>query len=142
MYAGEIYKAPSDFDDPITSLTTLQSVDTSTGIGSLIVGTQNQIFSFDTTLPRSEWATANQFGTCLSYNAGIIDQLAQTNINSDLFFIPSDGTLRGLSAARDEQKKWARTPLSLPVENWVSYYDPDLINFPDLSILTIKYSGQ
>lgn len=137
-YAGEIYKAPSEFDDPITSLTTLQSVDTSTGIGSLIASTRDQIFTFDTTLPRSEWSTINQFGTCLSYNAGIVDQLAQANINSDLFFIPPDGTLRGLSAARDEQKKWARTPLSLSVENWVKYYDPDLINFSRLKYFNNK----
>lgn len=137
-YAGEIYKAPSDFDDPISALTTLQSTDTSTGIGSLIVATQEQIFSYDTTDPRAEWVNLNQFGTCLSYNAGIVDQLAQTNINSDLFFIPKDGTLRGLSAARDEQRKWARTPMSLPVENWAQYYDPDLIRFSRLSYFNNK----
>ncbi len=137
-FAGEIYKAPSDFDDPLTALTTLQSVDTSTGIGSLITATQEQIFSYDTTQPRADWATINQFGTCLSYNAGIVDQLAQTNINSDLFFVPKDGTLRGLSAARDEQKKWSRTPLSLPVENWAQYYDPDLIKYSRLSYFNNK----
>jgi len=137
-YVGEIYKAPSDFDDPISALTTLQSVDTSTGIGSAIVATQEQIFSYDTTQPRAEWVNLNQFGTCLSYNAGIVDQLAQINVNSDLFFVPKDGTLRGLSAARDEQKKWARTPMSLPVENWVEYYDPDLINFSRLSYFNNK----
>lgn len=128
-YAGEIYKAPSNYDAPITVLTTLQSVDTSTGIGSLVVATDRQIFTYDTTQPRAAWATENQFGTCLSYNVGIIDQLAQTNINSDLFFVAKDGTLRGLSSARDEQKKWARTPLSLPIDNWVNYYDPALINY-------------
>lgn len=138
LYAGEIYKAPSDFDDPISALTTLQSVDTSTGIGSAIVATQNQIFSYDTTQPRSEWKNLNQFGTCLSYNAGIVDQLAQININSDLFFIPKDGTLRGLSAARDEQKKWARTPMSLPVENWAQYYDPDLIKYSRVNYFNNK----
>lgn len=137
-YAGEIYKAPSDFDDPISALTTLQSIDTSTGIGSLIVATKEQIFSYDTTQPRADWVNLNQFGTCLSYNAGIVDQLAQTNVNSDLFFVPKDGTLRGLSAARDEQKKWARTPMSLPVENWIQYYDPDLINYSRVAYFNNK----
>ncbi len=137
-YAAEIYKAPSDFDDPISALTTLQSVDTSTGIGSAIVATQEQIFSYDTTQPRAEWVNLNQFGTCLSYNAGIVDQLAQVNINSDLFFVPKDGTLRGLSAARDEQKKWARTPMSLPVDNWVEYYDPDLVKYSRISYFNNK----
>lgn len=137
-YVGEIYKAPSEYDDAITALTTLQATDTSTGIGSLIVATEEQIFSYDTTQPRSEWKNLNQFGTCLSYNAGIIDQLAQTNINSDLFFIAKDGTLRGLSSARDEQKKWARTPMSLPVENWVQYIDPDLIKYSRLTYFNNK----
>lgn len=137
-YAGEIYKAPSNFDDPISALTTLQSVDTSTGIGSLIVGTPEQIFTYDTTQPRDQWAVINQFGTCISYNAGIIDQLAQCNVNSDLMFVPKDGTLRGLSGARDEQKKWARTPMSLPVENWVQYYDKELINYSRLNYFKNK----
>jgi len=137
-YAGEVYKAPSEYDDPISALTTLQSVDTSTGIGSAIVATQEQIFTYDTTQPRSEWINLNQFGTCLSYNAGIVDQLAQVNVNSDLFFVAKDGTLRGLSAARDEQKKWARTPLSLPVENWVQYYDPALVAFSRLAYFNNK----
>lgn len=128
-FVGEIYKTPSNYDDPITALTTLQAVDSSTGIGVFIAATAEQIYSYDTTLPRADWNQAGQFGTCLSYEAGIIDQRAQTNVNSDLFFIPKDGTLRGLSAARDEQRRWARTPMSLPIENWVSYYDKELIRY-------------
>jgi hypothetical protein len=141
-YAGEIYKAPSDYDDPITALTTLQSVDTSTGIGSAIVATENQIFTYDTTQPRSDWVNLNQFGTCLSYNAGIVDQMAQVNVNSDLFFIAKDGTLRGLSSARDDQKKWSRTPISLPVENWTYHHtatpDNSLISFARLAYFNNK----
>lgn len=137
-YKGEIYKTPSDYDDPITALTTLQATDSSTGIGVFIAATGEQIFSFDTTQARADWKNVGQFGTCLSYEAGIVDQNAQTNVNSDLFFISKDGALRGLSAARDEQKKWARTPMSLPVENWVQYYDNDLIRYSRLCYFNNK----
>jgi hypothetical protein len=137
-FVGEIYKVPSNYDDPITALTTLQAVDTSTGIGVFIAATQEQIYSFDTTKPRSDWKDIGQFGTCLSYEAGIVDQRAQVNVNSDLFFISKDGALRGLSAARDEQRKWARTPMSLPVENWVQYYDKELIQFTRLCYFNNK----
>lgn len=141
-YAGEVYKAPSDFDDPISALTTLQSTDTSTGIGSAIVATEFQIFTYDTTQPRADWINLNQFGTCLSYNAGIVDQSSQVNVNSDLFFVARDGTLRGLSAARDEQKKWARTPISLPIENWTGHHHSDadntLIRFSRLTYFNNK----
>jgi len=128
-FAGEIYKTPSNYDEPITALATLQATDSSTGIGVFIAATGDQIYSYDTTQPRSDWSNIGQFGTCLSYGAGIADQRSFTNVNSDLFFVSKDGTLRGLSAARDEQKKWARTPMSLPVENWVKYYDESLVPF-------------
>lgn len=128
-FAADIYKAPTDHDSPLTTLTTLQSIDTSTGIGSLIAASSDQIFSYDTTQPRVNWSTENSFGTCLSYQAGIVDQRAQININSDLFFVSKDGALRALSSARDEQYRWARTPMTLPAENWIQYYDPDLIKY-------------
>lgn len=128
-YAAEIYKTPSDYDDPITALRTLQSVDTSTGIGALVAGTSEQIFTYDTTQPRDTWKELGQFGTCISYNAGVVDNKALTNVNSDLFFVSKDGALRALSAARDEQHKYARTPMSLPAENWIQYYDEDLIKY-------------
>lgn len=137
-FAAEIYKTPSDFDDPITALTTLQATDTSTGIGTLIAGTRDQVYSFDTTQARDQWKLNGQFGTCLSYNAGIVAQRAQTNINSDLFFVPPDGTLRGLNAARAAQQKWARTPMSLPAENWIKYYDKELVQYSRLCYFNNK----
>ena len=124
-YYGDVYAAPTKFNIPITAMATLQSVDTSTGIGALIAATNREIFAFDTTQARDKW-TAGQFGTSLNDEAGIVGPRALCNVNSDLFFVSDDGQLRSLSASRDAQKKWARVPMSVQVADWVSYIDDAL----------------
>lgn len=130
-YFADVYSTPSDFDSPITAMARIEAVDTSTGIGSLITGTEDQIFAFNTTVPRERWL-AGQFGSSISSNAGIVSQRAFVNVNSDGFFISSDGMLRSLSMSRDEQKKYARVPMSVEVENWLSYRSPELIKYSTL----------
>lgn len=130
-YFQDTYTVPSKFDSPIRALTTLQAVDSSTGIGTLIAGTNNQIFAFDTVKPRDEWLDG-QFGKCISFNAGIMSSRALTHVGSDLFFVSEDGHLRSLSAAQGEQKKWARVPMSVPVKNWVLYYSDELSHYTEV----------
>lgn len=132
-FFGDIYQTPSRYNNKITAMGTLQSVDTSTGIGALITATKSEIFAYNTTTPRENWINAGQFGSSINDSAGIIGPRAFTNVNSDIFFVSEDGELRSISASRDEQKKWSRIPMSVEVKNWVDYISSELVEY---SVLT------
>lgn len=128
-FFGQIFQLPTDYNNPpITAMGFLQQVDTSTGIGPLFIATRDQIFAFQSQLPRDQWEL-NQFGSVITNNAGIAGSKSFVNVNSDLFFISIDGQIRTLSTSRDEQKKWSRIPISREVKNWLKYVDPTLVQF-------------
>lgn len=124
-FLADVYAMPSRYNNPITAMLTLQSADSSTGYGPMIVASNREIFTYDTLKPRDQWLVG-QFGKSVSDNVGIIAARACTNVGSDVFFISGDGQLRSLSTAQDEQKKWSRFPMNEEVKNWVSYLSDDL----------------
>jgi len=137
-YFGQIFQLSTNYsNDPITFLGFLQVIDTSTGIGPFLVGTTNAIYSYQTQLPRAQWE-ASQFGSVFVENAGIAGARSGINVNSDFFFFSSDGQLRSASMSRDEQKKWARVPISREVENWLKYWDKSLIPYTVLGYFNNK----
>lgn len=132
-YIGQVFQLSTNFNnDPITGMGFLQVTDTSTGIGPLLVSTQNAIFSYHTELPRSRWqgvGAPNIFGSLYVAGVGAAGPRAFCNVNSDMFFISNDGQIRSASMSRNEQGKWATTPVSLEVSNFIGTPDPDLISF-------------
>lgn len=137
-YYGEVFRLPTnDHNDPISYMGFLQSADTSTGIGPLLIGTTRTIFSFNSQNERSTW-TKSQFGSSFIYNAGIAGPRAFANVNSDAFFISSDSYVRTLSMSRQDQGRWSRVPISRPVENWFKVKDPTLTQFSFVSYFRNK----
>lgn len=136
-YFGDVYQIPSKYNSPITAMATLQSVDSSTGIGALIVSTEKELFAYNTVAPRDEWG-AGKFGSSVSDQAGIVGPRALCNVNSDLFFVSTDGELRSISAAQNEQKKWARVPMSVEVRDWTKYAYPELLQYTCLAYFRNK----
>lgn len=131
-YLGQIFQIPTNYNnDPITGMAFLQYTDTSTGIGPLLVSTARGVFSYQTQVPRANWE-AGAFGTNFIYDVGFAGPRAFTNVNSDLFFLGSDGQVRSVSMSRDEQKKWSKVPLSREVQDWLKYWDKDLISYGTL----------
>lgn len=128
-YLGQIFQLSTNYNnDPITAMGFLQVTDTSTGIGPLLVATNKAIYSYQTQNPRSTWE-AGQFGSVFIEGAGIAGARAFSNVNSDLFFLSSDGQVRTAAMSREEQKKWARIPVSKEVQNWLKYWDKSLISY-------------
>lgn len=126
-YFGQIFQLSTNYNaDPITAMAFLQLIDTSTGIGPFLVATRNAIYSYNTQVPRDDWE-AGQFGTIALNNAGIAGPRAFANVNSDLFFLSGDGQVRTFSMSRNEQGKWSKTPISREVQNWLKYWDKDLM---------------
>lgn len=135
---GQVFQLNTNYNnDPITAVGFLQVTDTSTGIGPLLVATKEAIYSYQTQLPRDQW-TAGQFGSILSYNAGIVGPRAIENINSDVFFISADGQVRSLAMSREEQGKWSKTPISREVQNWLLVNDVDLLKHAFLTYFDNK----
>lgn len=128
-YYGQIFNLPTNVTNAaITFMGFLQFSDSSTGIGPLICGTSNAVYTFGTHNPRSAWANG-PFGSLLCYNSGVAGQRAWANVNSDAFFLGTDGFVRSVSMARTEQKQWARIPVSREVEKWFKFWDKSLIKF-------------
>lgn len=128
-YLGQIFQLPTGFTyDEITAMGFLQTVDTATGIGPLLVASDRAVFSYRTDIPRWDWE-AGAFGSVVVYNAGIVGPRAMANVNSDTFFISKDKHVRSLSMSRNEQSRWSKVPISREVENWLVVNDPALLKY-------------
>lgn len=128
-YLGQIFQLPTNYNnEPITAMGFLQLIDVSTGFGPLWISTPSGIYSYNTQNPRSTWE-AGSFGTKILNNNGVVGAQAYVNVNSDLFFLASDGQVRSLSMARDEQHKWSNVPISREVKNWLGTLDHTLLKY-------------
>lgn len=132
-YVGEVYQVPTanKNNDVITAMGFLQVLDTSMGIGPLLVATSKAIYSYRTDQPRATWqggTTSAVFGSAVLYNEGIVGQRAHTNVGGDIIFVSADGQVRTLTMARNEIARWSNTPISKEVNNFLIYPDPALMN--------------
>ena len=144
-FLAQVFQLPTDYANSkanqITAMTFLQLTDTSTGIGPLLIATRNQIFSVQTQLPRNQWQPTGQpgqFASIFVNNAGIAGARAYVNVNSDVFFLSTDGYVRSASMSRNEQNKWARVPISREVKNWMKYWDKSLVSYSALGYFKNK----
>lgn len=129
QYNGQFFSlGTTNVNNPITYMGFLQTADTSTGYGPLVVATDNSVYTFAANQPRSTWETG-QFGALSLYNAGIAGPRAGVNVNSDLLFISGDGQIRSLNMGRADQAKWANAPMSREVSNWIVASDPSLLTY-------------
>jgi len=115
----------------------LQTIDSSTGIGPLLISSQNSVYSYQTQNPRSQWETS-QFGALFINDAGFAGQRAFCNVNGDLFFADLDGTLRTASMSRAEQGKWSKTPISREVKNILLTTNKELLKYTALTYVKNK----
>lgn len=138
-YLDQIFQLPSDYNNqqPITAMTFLQLADTSTGIGPLIVGTKDKIFAYLTQNPRQQWELG-PFGSLFVFNAGIAGNRAFTHLNTNVYFISSDGELRSFSMSRDEQNRDSKLPMSREVRNWIKTTDKDLYYYSHVTYFKNK----
>lgn len=129
-FTGDVYQVPTanQNNDHITAMGFLQVLDKSTEIGSLIVATQNVIYSYPTFLPRIQWqggTDSRVFGSLL-LKAGIAGQRAQTNVNSDFLFMTPNGQIYSIAMAREEFRQWGNSPISREVSPFLEASDPML----------------
>lgn len=137
-YFAQVFGLPTGDDNlPIIAMTFLPVIDTGTGIGPLLVGTKKALYSYAVNNPRSQWQSG-QLGSLIAYSSGIAGPKAHCSVNSDMYYMASDGHARILSMSRNEQGKWARVPVSREVEPWMVQNDASLINFSFVSYFQNK----
>lgn len=130
-YVGDVYQVPTanKNNDAITAMGFLQVLDTSMGIGPLLIATSRAIYSYRTDQPRASWqggTTSAVFGSAILYSDGIVGQRAHINVGGDIIFLSSDGQVRALTMARDELARWSNSPISREVSNFLTYSDTSI----------------
>lgn len=138
-FVGDVYQLPTSIKtSTITAMGFLQVIDTSTGIGPLLISTSNSISSFPTQQPRDDWK-AGQFGSVVLFNAGIAGQRAFSNVMSDIIFMSPDKQIRTLSMSRNAQARWGNAPISREVQNFLKEGSDDLIKYTATGFFNNKF---
>jgi hypothetical protein len=120
-------------NDVITAMGFLLVQDSSTGIGPLVVMTNEAIHAFRADLPRADWANS-AFGRVILPSAGAPGPRAIVNVNSDLHFVSGENQIRSLSlSATQQQNSWRDTPISREV-------DPFLLEYARKDLLPIAFA--
>lgn len=127
-YNGQFFSlGSSSRNKNITAMTFLQTIDTGTGIGPLIVANEESVYTYRTDLPRRSWE-AESFGALALYGSGIAGARALTNLNSDLLFFSPDNQMRSFSMSRSKVSRWNDTPISREIDGWLKDNDLDLLD--------------
>ena len=137
-YYGQLLQLPTKYpNDPITALGFLDATDSSTGIGPLILATENQVFSANSQNPRATWEQGQFAGSVIS-NVGVIGPQAFINVGSDFFFADVASQVRSLSMSRQEQGKWSKVSMSREVKNWIGAPEKSLGKYTALGYFDNK----
>ena len=141
-FTGDVYQLPTanKNNDHITAMGALQVLDTSTGIGSLFVATQNAVYSYPTYLPRTAWqggSSSQVFGSLL-LRTGMAGQRGHVNVNSDMHYQGYDGQIYSFTVSREQQYRWSNYPISREVSNFLIFSDQSLVKFTAASFFDNK----
>jgi hypothetical protein len=119
----------------ITAFRPIAQIDTSMGQGPTQVFTTNAIFSLNTPVDRTTWATVNfPIGTVSNVANGATSDRCTPNVNGDIWFRAPDGVRAFLVARRDFQAAWINAPLSQEVSRALDGDDENYLDFASGSL--------
>ena len=112
----------------ITAMGYLKVSQTTTGFGPLLVSTTNDLYSCDSSKPRSQWSSDGGFQKKMLEGVSIAGQRAFANVHNDLLFIDQNAGVRSFGVELEKQKKWDSFSLSRRVGKMM-VGDVDLYRF-------------
>jgi hypothetical protein len=119
---------------PIQGMAFPAILDSSLGQGPLQVLTPQQIFSCNTPIDRTEWATTeNPIQTISQVTSGTTSQWSISPVNGDIFYRALDG-FRSLTLGRREFNTWGNVPLSREMNRVLQNDDPNLLQFSSTAL--------
>ena len=114
------------FESPVRALAVLPVVDTGSGQGSLIVGTDEMVSSLKTQITQRDLWGEVGFQTIILPTRGITGANAVVAVNQDLYFRSSDG-LRSVRTSTGDYDAPGLAPLSVEVRHRFDYDTPFLL---------------
>ncbi len=123
---GGFFGVPNNAGE-ITSMMPLATIDTALGIGPIIIGTTNSVFSVNAPVDRTTWKNLTypiQTVSLLDY--GPLSPRATVPVNNDLWYRSVDG-VRSFIVARRDTTAPGNTPLSHEVSPILSNDTPEFL---------------
>lgn len=114
------------FNSQVRSLAVLPVIDTGSGQGSLVVGTDKAVFTLKTQITQRDLWSEVGFQTILLPTRGITGANAVVAVNQDLYFRSSDG-LRSVRSSTADYDAPGLAPLSVELRHRFDYDTPSLL---------------
>jgi hypothetical protein len=127
LAGGGSFKVPANLGT-ITAMSPLAELDTSLGIGPLLVGTTSAIFSVQAPVDRTTWQNLTYpIQSVALTGAGPVGPRNNCMANSDWWFRSLDGVRSFIAARQDFGYTDGKTPQSYEISPILAYDDPDLL---------------
>jgi hypothetical protein len=121
-------KLPAELGN-ITGMTFLQQIDTSLGIGPLVVHAENGIAVYEVQIPRTQWGD-QQIGRVIYQGPSAVSPESMARVNNELYFLSKEG-IRSINQARADFSTMIDTPLSRELNFDFQYQTPWLDKYTD-----------
>lgn len=106
---------------PITAMQFLATQDTSLGVGVLLVGTTNMIFSVNAPIDRTTWKNLQYpIQTISLLNSGPASPRGNSSVNGDWWYRSPDG-IHSFFVSRRDFGTWGNTPMSREISPILDY---------------------
>ena len=136
-YLGEGSHGPTSDMGKATGMVAMPILDSGTGLGTLLVGYERGWISIDLTVSRTQWPNLDRDIVKTITLGGIGNQSPSgiATVNTQVFFVHTDG-LRALSSTRqDAQSRMDNIPLSREVGIWL---DPSAKDWKYCSLMSFQ----
>lgn len=130
LAGGGAFTVPMHSGD-ITAMVVMPVLDTSTGNGNLLIGTERAVFSCNASPDRDTWQKSNSpLQTIVMIGNGPVGQysVAQTT-NSDILYRARDGVRSFYLAMRQFTNSWGNTPNSTEMDRVLPFDDLLLLKY-------------
>lgn len=125
---GGFFAVPNDAG-PITAIAVLATQDTSLGIGPLLVGTSNSVFSVNAPIDRTIWKDLTYpIQTVSLIDYGPTGPSNNCGVNGDWWYRSVDG-IRSFRVARREIDEWGNTPASDEIRPILDFDSTDMLYY-------------
>lgn len=128
LNGGGSFSVPGSYG-LINALAELETLDTSLGLGNLLVGTVNRICSCNAPIDRTTWQNLTYpIVTSSVIGYGPTSNRSFEQVNGDLWYRSPDG-YRSFTAARLDFQRWNNTPQSREIAPILDYDDGSMLEY-------------
>jgi hypothetical protein len=133
LNGGGSFSTPANLGN-ITAMSVLSQLDSSLGIGPVLVGTLNSIFSVQAPVDRTTWQNLTfPIQSVAVQGSGPTGPRALLPVNSDAWYRSLDGVRSMVAARRDFNTNLSNTPNSIEMSLVFDFDDPALLFYSSIA---------